>query len=64
MASPEAFVELFCKKAALKTYAEFTGKHLYWGLFLIQLQALETPIQVFSYEFCEIFKNTYFGEHL
>ena len=24
----------------------------------------ETPEQVFSYEFCKIFKNTYFGKHL
>ena len=24
----------------------------------------ETPGQVFSYEFCEIFKDTYFEEHL
>ena len=24
----------------------------------------ETPTQVFSYEYCEIFKNTYFEEHL
>ena len=25
---------------------------------------LETPTQVFSCEYCEIFKNTYFEEHL
>ena len=31
--------EVFCKKAAVKTYAKFTGKHLYWSLFLIKLQA-------------------------
>ena len=24
----------------------------------------QAPIQVFSYEICEIFKNTYFEEHL
>ena len=24
----------------------------------------ETPTQVFSYEYCETFKNTYFGKHL
>ena len=24
----------------------------------------KTPAQVFSYEFCDIFKNTYFIEHL
>ena len=29
-----------------------------------QLYLKETPTQVFSCEYCEIFKNTYFGEHL
>ena len=24
--------DVFCKKAALKTYEEFTGKHLCWNL--------------------------------
>ena len=24
----------------------------------------ETPTQIFSYEYCEIFKSTYFDEHL
>ena len=40
-------------------------------LFLKKLQARpatllkkETLAQVFSYEFCEIFKNTFFTEHL
>ena len=28
--------EVFCKKATLKTYAKFTGKHLCWSLFLIK----------------------------
>ena len=28
------------------------------------LQNKETPTQVFSCEYCEIFKNTYFEEHL
>ena len=27
-------LEKFCKKAALKTFAVFTGKHLCWRLFL------------------------------
>ena len=27
--------EAFCKKAPLKTHAEFTGKQLCWSLFLI-----------------------------
>ena len=34
--------------------------------FSIKLQASgqETPIQVFSFEFCKLFKNTFFKEHL
>ena len=35
-------------------------KHLSGGVFLQEL----TPAQVFSYEFCEIFWNIYFEEHL
>ena len=31
--------DVFCKKAALKNFAIFTGKHLCWSLFLIKLQA-------------------------
>ena len=38
MASPEAVAQVFCKKAALKTYAELTGKRLCWSLFLIKFQ--------------------------
>ena len=47
----------------------FTGKHLCWSLFLIKLQALQlyfktSPTQVFFCKFWEIFKNTFFTEHL
>ena len=35
---------------------------MYWSLFSIKLQGLRT--KVFSYENCEIFKNTFFDEHL
>ena len=39
--------------------------HLCWCLLFIKLQAfLLTPTQVFSCEYCEIFKNTYLEEHL
>ena len=60
---------MFCKKGVLKNFAEFKGKHLCRSLFLIKLQVKkaslrpeknETPTQVFSGEFCEIFRNTYF----
>ena len=73
MASPEAVVQVFCKKAALKTCAELTGKHRCWSLFLIKFQGFQ-PCKLikkrlrerclFSCESCEIFKNTYFGERL
>ena len=49
-------IEMFCEKVALQNIAKFTGKHLRWSLFLIKL----TMAQVFSYEFCEILKNTFF----
>ena len=32
-------LELFYKKTVLKHFAIFTGKHLYWSLFLIKLEA-------------------------
>ena len=42
-----------------------------WSLFLIKLQAIrltalfkETPTQMFSCEISQIFKNTFFTEHL
>ena len=31
--------EVFFKKDVLKNFANFTGKHLCWSLFLIKLQA-------------------------
>ena len=48
--------ETFCKKDALKNLAKFTGKHLCQSLFLKK----ETLVQLFSCEFCEIFKNAFF----
>ena len=62
---------MFCKKGILKNFANFTGKHLCWRLLLLKIQASgfqlhekETPIQVFSWEIGETFKNIYFVEHL
>ena len=57
------------KKAILKNFAIFTGEHLYWSLFLIVSWRPGTlltkpPTQAFFCEYCKIFKNTYFGEHL
>ena len=63
--------EVFYKKAGLENFAKFTGKYLSKSLFLIKLQISacnftkkETLSQVFSCEFCEISKNTFFTEHL
>ena len=53
--------EVFCKKGVLKTFAKFTGKHLCQSL-LFNIK--ETLAQMFSCEFCEILKNTFFIEHL
>ena len=47
-----------------KIFSKSQGKHLCWSLFLgLQLYQKETPTQVFSYYYCQIFK-TYFEEHL
>ena len=58
------------KKGALKNFANFTRKQMCWSLFLIKMQAclcwslFLTPTQMFYCEICEIFKNTYFEEHV
>ena len=57
------------KKAVFKNFAIFTGKHLYWSLFLKIDSNKETFIKensstgVFLKNY-ETFKNTYFEEHL
>ena len=53
----------------LKYFANFTGKHLCWSLFLTEFPGLQlfkkvSPTQVFSCGICENFKNTYFEENL
>ena len=63
--------EIFCKKAFLKNFAIFTGKHLCWSLFLTKLQVLrsatllkrDSNTSVFLWIYCEILKN-YFDKHL
>ena len=59
------------KWGVLKNFGNFTGKHLCWNLFLIELHVLDlqlywkgTPPQMSFCEITEIFKNTYFDEHL
>ena len=63
--------EMFCKQGILTNFTKFAGKHLCQSPFLIKSQAQdfnflkkETLAEVFSGEFCEIFKNTFFIEHL
>ena len=57
-------LEVCYKKSALKNFAKFTGKHLRRSLHTCNIVKRETPAQVFSCEFCKIFKNTFFTEHL
>ena len=51
--------EVFCKKGVCRNFAKFTGKHLYQSLIFNKV-AIKTLAQVFSYEVCEISKNTFF----
>ena len=51
---------------------KFKAKHLCRGLFFIKVAGLQASnciekgasTQIFSYEYREIYKNTYFDEHL
>ena len=60
------------KKGVLKNFAKIVGKHLCQSLFFKKVAGLrpatllknETLAQVFSCEFCEISKNTFFTERL
>ena len=54
---------MFCKKGVLKNFAKFTGKHLCQRLWRRCFPV--TLAQVFSCDFCKIFKNNiFFIEHL
>ena len=56
--------QMFFKIVVLKNFAIFTGKHLCWSLFLhckaCNVIKKETPKQVLSCEYCEVFKNSFF----
>ena len=62
--------QMFFKIGVLKNFAIFTGKRLRWITFnkvagLEDCNFITKRLQqVFSSEYCEIFKNTYFEEHL
>ena len=54
-------------EGVLWNFAKFLGKHLCQSLLFDKVAVLrkkETLTRVFSCEFCEIFKNTFFTEHL
>ena len=59
--------EAFCKKGALKNFANFTGKHLRWSLFLIKLQVRrhasflkrDSNAGVFLVKFPKLFRKKY-----
>ena len=59
----------------LKKYVKFTGRHLCWSVFFNKVAGIqspvfnfliekETPAQVFSSKFFEVFKNIFFIERL
>ena len=56
------------RKDVLGNFAKFTGEHLFQSLFFNKVAGKfikkEALAQVFSCEFCEIFKSTFFTEHL
>ena len=52
--------EVFCQKCVLRNFAKFTRKQGTESLFQFSFIKKETLTQVFSYEFCEISKNTSF----
>ena len=60
-------LKVFCRKGVLRNSKTSTGKHMCQSLFFNKVTGLspatslkETLAQVFSYEFCEISKNTFF----
>ena len=64
-------LQMFFKIDLLKSFANFTGKHLRQSLFLKNLQAeglqlylKNTPTQVFSCEVAKFLRTPFFTEHL
>ena len=51
-------LQMFFRIGVLKNFAIFTGQQL-----CLQLYKTETPMHLFSCEYCKIFKNSYFLEH-
>ena len=67
-----SFPVVFYERGVLKNFSKLTGKHkkqssggvLSKDLLKNFAKFTETPTQLFSWEFCELFKITYFIEHL
>ena len=47
--------EVFCKKGVVKNFANFTGKHLCWSLFLITLQVFRPTTLLKRYSNTDVF---------
>ena len=58
--SRSSHLQMFLKIGDLKNFAIFTGKHLCWSLNACNLIKKETSTQVFSCEYCEIFRYSFF----
>ena len=62
--------QMFFKGGVLKSYAIFTGKRLRLSHFSIKFQSFRTPtlkvtpMKVFYSDYCKVFKNFFFIEHL
>ena len=63
----QSFTDIFLNRCSWK-FRISHKKYLCWSLFLIKLQisfySKETPTQFLSCEYCDIFKNSFFKEHL
>ena len=52
------------RKGVLRNFTKCAGKHQCQGLLFNKVAGLRPETQLFSCEFCEITKNTFFTEHL
>ena len=64
-------LQMFFKISVLKSFANFTGKHLCWSLFLIKLQALDPHVterwlqhRCFPVKFAKFLRTAFFQKHL
>ena len=59
----EAAIQSFFKEIVMRSFAEFTRKHLTRNLFFDKVKFCRSSTSLLSCEFCEICKNTFFAEH-